>query len=91
MSALDVLRAELLDDQTVDDLLDRLEERRALREPDGWLRGGERIAAYIDAPMSRVYSLSSAERIPVERDGSNLIARRSDLDAWVRGGGAKRP
>jgi hypothetical protein len=58
---------------------------------DGWLRGAEKIAAYIDAPLSRVYSLSSAGRIPMEHDGSNLIARRSELDAWVRNGGSKRP
>jgi hypothetical protein len=58
---------------------------------DGWLRGAKRIAEYIDAPVSRVNALSSAGRIPLERDGSNLIARKSDLDAWVRSGGAKRP
>jgi hypothetical protein len=60
---------------------------------DGWLRGADRIAEYIDAPRSRVYALASCHppRIPVERDGSNLIARRSELDAWVRGGGGKRP
>jgi hypothetical protein len=58
---------------------------------DGWLRGADKIAAYIDAPVSRVYSLSSAGRIPVERDGSNLIARRSELDSWLRNGGSNRP
>src|SRR5438552_12851914 len=57
----------------------------------GWLRGADRIAEYIDAPVSRVYALSSAGRIPVERDGSSLIARRSELDAWVQGGGGRRP
>ncbi len=58
---------------------------------DGWLRGAARIAAYIDCPRSRVYALVSAKRIPVEHDGSNLIARQSDLDRWIRCGGAKRP
>ena len=28
---------------------------------------------------------------PVEKDGSRLLFRRSDLDAFVRRGGAKRP
>ena len=57
---------------------------------DGWLRGAERIAAYIDAPRSRVYALASARRIPVHRDGSALIARRSELDKWLlRGGGLR--
>jgi len=61
-------------------------------EADGWLRGAERIAAYLDCPTSRVYALASTkpERIPVERDGSALIARRSDLDRWLRNGGGRR-
>jgi hypothetical protein len=85
----------LLDDLTDDDL-DVLAERLAPRltakqTSDGWLRGADKIAAYIDAPVSRVYSLSSAGRIPIERDGSNLVARKSDLDHWIHQGGAKRP
>jgi hypothetical protein len=58
---------------------------------DGWLRGADQIASHIGSPRSRVYALSSARRIPVQRDGSALIARKSDLDAWLRGGGGKRP
>src|SRR6202008_386979 len=54
VSVLDALRHELLDEATVDALLDRLEQRQAMREPDGWLRGAEKIAAYIDCPPSRV-------------------------------------
>lgn len=68
-----------------------LAERQSTNGNDGWLRGADRIAEYIDAPRSRVFALSSAGRIPVERDGSNLIARRAELDAWIREGGAKRP
>jgi hypothetical protein len=56
-----------------------------------WLRGADKIAAYIDSPRSRVYALVSARRIPVHHDGSALIARRSELDAWLQAGGAKRP
>ena len=33
---------------------------------DGWLRGADKIAAYIDAKPDRVYELSSTSRIPVE-------------------------
>lgn len=58
---------------------------------DGWLRGADRIAAYIDCPRSRVYALTSARRIPVHHDGSALIARRSELDRWLRDGGGLRP
>ncbi len=66
-----------------------LEQSRPAR--DGWLRGAARIAEYLDCPRSRVYGLVSAGRIPVEHDGSNLIARQSDLDRWIRKGGATRP
>ena len=60
---------------------------------DGWLRGASAIAAYIGAPASRVYALGNCKpsRIPVHRDGSALIAKRSELDAWMRSGGGKRP
>jgi hypothetical protein len=60
---------------------------------DGWRRGASAIAAYIGAPRSRVYALATTTppRIPVERDGSSLIARRSDLDSWIRHGGGLRP
>ncbi|MGH2379272.1 MAG: hypothetical protein ACRDGT_12465 [Candidatus Limnocylindria bacterium] len=57
---------------------------------DGWLRGADRIAAYIDCPRSRVYALVSARRIPVHHDGSALIARRLELDRWIREGGGRR-
>ena len=56
-----------------------------------WLRGADQIAAYIGAPRSRVYALASARRIPVEHDGSALIAQTSALDDWLRAGGGKRP
>ena len=68
-----------------------LAERQGGLEGERWLRGAERIAEYIDAPMSRVYALASARRIPIHRDGSALVARSSELDGWVRGGGGRRP
>jgi hypothetical protein len=81
-----------LDDDALEALADRLRPRMSASQPnDSWLRGAEKIAAYIDSPRSRVYALASAGRIPVERDGSNLVARRSELDKWVRDGGGKRP
>lgn len=82
-----------------DELIEQIARRAAVlieegsREDkeDGWLRGAERIAAYIDSPRSRVYALVSAHRIPVHHDGSALIARRSELDEWLRSGGGRRP
>jgi hypothetical protein len=79
--------------EQLDTIAARVAEITAARSPsdDGWLRGAEKIAAYIDCPPSRVYALSSAKRIPVEHDGSTLIARKSELDGWIRNGGGKRP
>ncbi len=82
-----------------DELVERIAERAAQliagrqgqEAGDGWLRGADKIAAYIDAPRSRVYGLVSARRIPVHHDGSALIARRSELDAWLLNGGGRRP
>jgi len=68
-----------------------LAERASAPTEDGWLRGAERIAAYLDCPRSRVYALASARRIPIHRDGSALIARRSELDKWLLAGGGLRP
>lgn len=82
-------------DELVEQIAHRAAELVAARSErpaeDGWLRGAERIAAYIDAPRSRVYALVSARRIPVHHDGSALIARRSELDRWLLRGGARRP
>ena len=66
-------------------------QQGAVPSADGWLRGADKIAAYIDAPRSRVYALASARRIPVHHDGSALIARRSELDRWLLSGGGRRP
>lgn len=84
-----------MDDELVERIAERAAELIALHQDktakDGWLRGADKIAAYIDAPRSRVYGLVSARRIPVHHDGSALIARRSELDAWLLVGGGRRP
>jgi hypothetical protein len=68
-----------------------VKKQQSANDDGGWLRGADKIAAYIDSPRSRVYALVSARRIPVHHDGSALIARRSDLDGWLRAGGGRRP
>ena len=84
-----------LPDELVEAIAERAAELLADRDAgagdDGWLRGADRIAAYLDCPRSRVYALASARRIPVHHDGSALIARRSELDRWLRDGGGVRP
>lgn len=84
-----------------DELLERvaeraaelLAERTAPASGDRWLRGADAIARYIAAPRSRVYALATTDppRIPVHRDGSALIARTRELDAWLLAGGGTRP
>jgi hypothetical protein len=83
-----------LTDEIVDAIAERaaiLLSQRPVGAADGWIRGAQRIAEYIDCPPSRVYALVSARRIPVHHDGSALIATRSELDRWVREGGGLRP
>jgi hypothetical protein len=82
-------------DELVEEIAERAAELVASRQEKAangeWLRGAGRIAAYIDSPRSRVYALVSARRIPVHHDGTALIARRSELDAWLLSGGSRRP
>lgn len=90
MAALRVEVDEELIEQIARRATELIGERSESASKDGWLRGADRIAAYIDAPRSRVYALVSARRIPVHHDGSALIARRSELDRWlVQGGGIR--
>jgi hypothetical protein len=91
VSALSVTVADELVEQIAHRAAELLAERSERPAEDGWLRGAERIADYIDAPRSRVYALVSARRIPVHHDGSALIARRSELDQWLMRGGGLRP
>ncbi|MGI8903179.1 MAG: hypothetical protein ACR2IP_05865 [Solirubrobacteraceae bacterium] len=92
MSTLAAALLEALDEHDLDELAKRLAPRLApASAEDGWLRGADRIASYIDAPRSRVYALASAGRITVHKDGSALLARKSELDQWITNGGGKRP
>lgn len=90
MSAISVNVGEELVEQIARRAAELLSEQASAPKDDGWLRGAERIAAYLDCPRSRVYALASARRIPIHRDGSALIARRSELDKWLLGGGGVR-
>ena len=81
-----------LTEQDLRELAERLRPYLGEGQPaDAWLRGADQIAAYIAAPRWRVYALASAGRIPVDRDGSALVARKSKLDRWLSDGGGKRP
>lgn len=82
-------------DALVEAVAERAAELLAERiEPaeDRWLNVDE-TAQYLGCKRSRIYALASCKppRIPVERDGSRLVFKQSELDAWVRAGGGKRP
>jgi excisionase family DNA binding protein len=62
---------------------------RLRAQPETWI-GVEHAAVHLACPKSRIYDLVSGDRIPHERDGSRLLFRRSDLDAWVTSGGGTR-
>jgi len=84
-----------LDDTALDALAERLAPRLAGRlgqsnHDDGWL-DITTAAAYLACPKSRLYALCSARRVPHHKDGSRTLFRRSELDEWVRSGGARRP
>ncbi len=72
-------------------LAEWLAGRLATPVAEPWL-DAERAAEHIAAPVSRVYALTSAGRIPHHRDGSRVLFRASELDQWIiRDGGARRP
>ena len=90
MSAFAIDVGEELVEQIAHRAAELIAEKQVARQDDAWLRGADKIAAYIDCPRSRVYALASAHRIPIHRDGSALIAKRSELDGWLlRGGGLR--
>jgi excisionase family DNA binding protein len=99
VSGLDAALVDALDDPALDRLAEVLAPRlTALIQQRSSVPG--RQAAWLDVdgaaerlacPKSRIYALVSAKRIPHSKDGSRLLFRPEELDAWVRTGGAKRP
>lgn len=63
-------------------------ERNGAAEP--WI-GVQQAADHLGCGTSRIYTLISAKRIPHEKDGSRVVFKASDLDAWVRSGGGTCP
>jgi len=61
---------------------------KQLRE-DRWLEL-KTAAEYLDCSPRRLYEFVGRDLIPHERDGRRILFLRSELDAWVRNGGAKR-
>lgn len=80
-----------------DELVDRIAKRAAKivlaaqadAITDPWLSVAQ-AAEHLSCPRSRVYALVSKRAIPHEKDGSRTLFRRSELDRFVRDGGARR-
>lgn len=70
-------------------LVDRLADRE---NGDGrWLGGAKAIGEHIGCSPDRVWALSSSGRLRLHRDGSALLARTDELDAWGRPAARRRP
>jgi excisionase family DNA binding protein len=78
--------------EVLDAIAERVAERLSTREPDpaGFLDVAG-AASFLACPLSRIYALTSAGRLPVYRDGSRLLFDPSELRAYVANGGARRP
>jgi excisionase family DNA binding protein len=86
---------EALGDPELDALADALAPRLASRlgqseHAERWL-SVEQAAEHLACPKSRIYALVSARRIPCRKDGSRVLFRASELDAWLDTGGGRRP
>jgi excisionase family DNA binding protein len=82
-----------LPDELVEQVAARVAVILADRQPadvDGFLDVAA-AADFLACPVSRVYALVSANRLPVHRDGSRLLFDRGELRDYVNQGGAKRP
>lgn len=85
-----------LPDELLEHLAARVAELLAEREHgtqdlDSGFLDVTATAEFLSCPMSRVYALVSANRIPHHRDGSRLLFDRAELRAYVENGGARRP
>jgi len=60
--------------------------------PEPWLTVVQ-AAEHLACPKSRIYALTTRrgrDRIPHQKDGSRLLFRASELDAWLESGGGTR-
>lgn len=59
-------------------------------QPYPWLNA-KQAAEYLCCPLSRIRKLTSAGDLPVHHDGSRVLYRRDELDAYIYAGGAISP
>lgn len=66
-----------------------LQEQTTTDRTEPWLDVAG-AAGHVACKKSRIYALVHQRTIPHHRDGTRLLFRRSELDAWVEQGGAIR-
>ncbi len=79
--------------ELIDAIAERVAERLAADDQDnddGYLDVGG-AAEFLSCPTSRIYSLTSAGRLPHHKDGSRLLFAKGELRDYIANGGAKRP
>ena len=72
-------------DALVDELVERVGERLARPAAEPWV-GVEAVAAHLGCRRQRIYDLVSRRghgAIPFRKDGSRLLFRLSEIDAWL--------
>ena len=61
-------------------------------EQDGWtLLDAHEVARRLNVSKARVYDLTRRELFPAVHLGRQLRYRLSDIEAWIRRGGAQLP
>lgn len=69
-----------------DALAPLIAERLQPRQTE-WLTARQ-AAEHLNAPLSRVRKLTSTGALPVHREGGRVLFLRSELDEFIRNGGA---
>jgi excisionase family DNA binding protein len=69
-------------DELLDEITARVAQRLAAPECEPWV-GVERAAGHLGCPRQRIYHLTAARAIPFRKDGTRLLFRLSELDAWL--------
>lgn len=70
------------EDDEFDRLADAVAARLTSHAAEAWI-GVQQAAEYLACPPKRIYNLVHQAAIPFHKDGSRLLFRRSELDAWL--------
>jgi excisionase family DNA binding protein len=73
-----------LDERALGRLADLVAARLEHHGPEAWV-GVSEAAAHLACKPQRIYNLVHARAIPHRKDGSRVLFRFSELDAWLEG------